>query len=380
MLRKLLIKAIELYGKFGAFLKHRRLRSTVTYKGVAKNYSNGFAMRVSQWLLPEANVERIIDAYNLAVDKMQKEHLYYVSDEWVPLFKKYQGEVIESLRSGDVQSVRQTYANFFRDNISAGLCGLPTNMKRFYRGSASWLDRHWYILDCTWRISHLNEMHPGVRATDLQSPDIGNPYGYYWDGQFVRIGADYQYSFAQILKEQLPQRDSGSVLEIGGGYGGLAYFLLRDCPAGVSYTDIDLPENLALTTFYLMSIFPDANFRLFGENHVAEPETATITLLPSYEIEALTPGNYDVAFNSYSFAEMGFDAAQNYLNHLARLNVDKILHVNHTRNSATKADRLALSDRYLQVSLEESKWNWGRSLTADEYLFIYSRRRYEQQT
>jgi len=44
----------------------------------------------------------------------------------------------------------------------------------------------------------------------------------------------------------------------------MAYYFIRD-NVNSAYIDLDLPENSALTAYYLLKAFPDRRIRLFGE-------------------------------------------------------------------------------------------------------------------
>lgn len=373
ILRRSLIKSIEETGKLGAVFKNRALHSTRAFSENLARFEECFAGRgANSAPVSVEALQRIALAYQLAIEDMHSRHFYYISNEWVPLYRQYQNEHIRALTHGNIDALATTYANFFRERISQGLCGLPTKMERFFNGRASNLDKLWYVGDFTHRLRILREKYPSVTPDDLATTDIGNPYGAFFDGVFVRTGAEYQYAFAQQANALLGRYNSGSLLEIGGGYGGMASYLARLQPY-LRYINIDLPENLALATYYLMSHFPHANFQLYGETATANNANEPIfSMLPSFAIEGLVPKGAMIAFNSYSFAEMSNQAVANYIIQLARLEVKAILHINHTKNSASSADSFDFTSHgYALVSRERSAWNDGRNWLADEFEFLY---------
>ena len=64
----------------------------------------------------------------------------------------------------------------------------------------------------------------------------------------------------QLLKD----KKHCSILELGGGFGSMAYYLMQESN-NATYFDFDLPENFALTAFYLLSSFPNKKIALYGE-------------------------------------------------------------------------------------------------------------------
>ena len=69
------------------------------------------------------------------------------------------------------------------------------------------------------------------------------------------------------------------VVEIGGGFGGLAYHLLR-CRPDVTYIGLDLPEYLLIQSYYLSCTFPDKRILVYQADGPA--------------IDAATLDGYDV--------------------------------------------------------------------------------------
>lgn len=186
------------------------------------------------------------------------------------------------------------------------------------------------------------------------------------------MGADYQFYYADKISKIIKKCKSRRVIEIGGGYGGMAYYLMKTGKVD-QYIDIDLPETLALATFYLMSAYPNENFLLYGEGGIdSNSDNVKFVMLPSFEIEKIKKTEIGLAFNSYSFAEMSKEASVNYIQHIGMLRPEHILHVNHTSNSTTKSDEFHIERfGYTLNSRMESLWNFGRSSTADEFEYHY---------
>ena len=74
-------------------------------------------------------------------------------------------------------------------------------------------------------------------------------------------------------------------MEIGAGYDTMAYYLCRD-KDDLSYVSIDLPENMALTAYYLIRSFPDKKYIFMSQisGNIIEND---IFMLSNTDIERL---------------------------------------------------------------------------------------------
>ena len=324
-----------------------------------------------------AILKRIVISYNKAKIAQQNAPVaYHVGNEWLPIYNHKLRGVMAALAKGNIDELAAMYRSFFRDPCSTGLVGLADNMKmRYFSGNISKRDKLLYLYDVLcryklWRI--LTEDKYSVQC--LASTSIGNPFGFELDGVFVSNGSDYLHYYATEVN-RLAECDQPVVVELGGGYGGMAYFLLRDS-AKITYVDFDLPENLALTSYYLLRAFPTLKVALYGEEELNGDTLRgfRVVLMPNFEIENLPNDSADVVFNSYSLAEMSAEAINKYIKHMTRISKRYFLHVNHTSNSLVKADDFGIEQNgYELLSRKQALWNRGRRLVVDEYEFLYSR-------
>jgi hypothetical protein len=118
---------------------------------------------------------------------------------------------------------------------------------------------------------------------------------------------------------------SGSVVEIGGGFGGLAFHLFRDLGFKASYINFDIPPANLVSKFFLMNVFPEKKFLLYGENK-AEYD---IAIMPHYAIRSCPPKSCDMVFNAHSLAEMGTEQMNEYMSQIDRISKKYFLHFNH---------------------------------------------------
>ena len=328
------------------------------------------------------SLDRIIAAYNAArAVQRTLPAAWQVGNEWLPIYRTHMGPVMKALEERDGAALQRIYENFMRHSCSMGLHGLPVDMERaYFGGRISAIDAAVYRHDAVYRQAHWRALTGGrFSSADLQMPDFGNPYGLFVDGRFIRTGAEYFHHYAHEIARLAADAPGGRprVVELGGGYGGLGYFLARDVP-GLTYVDFDLPENMALTAYFLLSAFPRKKVLLYGEAPLdaAALDGCDIAVLPNFEMRALPDRSVDVVFNSYSLAEMSVETIQAYVPELARACRGHIFHVNHTRHSTSLAgdDFGVPAARFELLAKKPALWNLGRNVDMDEYEFLYRRR------
>ena len=110
------------------------------------------------------------------------------------------------------------------------------------------------------------------------------------------------------------------VAEIGGGFGGCAYFLLsgRD---PCRYVNFDLPEILMIEQYYLMSAFPEKKFLLYGEHQIdfrRALQSYDVILAPNFELPNLPDDSVDFFINTGSLSEMDYATVKEYIDQIAR--------------------------------------------------------------
>jgi putative sugar O-methyltransferase len=319
---------------------------------------------------------RLVAAYKAAKQiQAQSGSAYQVSNEWLPIYSASMSRVMDALNAEDVDTLMAIYNNFFRESCSSGLHGMTLDVPQHFAGDEiNPVLRDAYFQDALHRIKLWLELTEGVcPIADLASNDIGNPYGYSIDGSFVRTGSDYHHYYSKMIGSLIRAAGHKVVAEIGGGFGGMAYFLMRDNP-DLTYVDFDLPENVALTSFYLLSAFPDKKIALFGELDVESADLGAYdaVLLPNFMIGALGPDTVDLTFNSYSLAEMSRETIYTYLRYVNEFTAKFFFHVNHTRNSLVGAAEFPVDrEKFELLFRAPALWNMGRNSDMDEYECLY---------
>jgi putative sugar O-methyltransferase len=175
----------------------------------------------------------------------------------------------------------------------------------------------------------------------------------------------------------LKDSNNKSLVELGAGIGQMAYFLLR-YNEDLTYVDLDLPENAALTAYYLLKAFPSRNIRLFGEIDLENEsiKAGSVLIMPSFEINHLATDSAGVVFNSYSLAEMSQDTIMTYITEFNRITCDRgyFMHINHNKNSLVVADNFGIDHTKFDLLYKiPALWNMGRNSKMDEYEYLYKK-------
>ena len=282
---------------------------------------------------------------------------------------------MSALLNEDLLALQGMYQNFFRDSCSNGLLGLPVNMqKTFFSGKIKDRYKRYFLGDILHRYDlwkqRTDNLYP---AETLISPLVGNPFGYTRDGVFIRSGADYHHYYAHAIKQQLEPGKDHVIAELGAGFVGMAYYLLRD-QSRLSYVDFDLPEALALASYYLMKALPNHPITLYGEADFSKASFggSGIFMMPSFEITKMPAKSVSVSFNSYSLAEMSPSTISVYIEEIATITSNSFLHVNHTRNAIVSADNFGVEEHGFALAKRHfAGWTLGINPKSDEFEYLY---------
>jgi hypothetical protein len=371
------------YG-FAAYRRTRNFiaRSEQRYRNDARfdlgNVTRGFAPRLAGAHDDDRDLmERICAAYERASRAQAGAGTVYAPALWWQrMQERGLTNVRRALTDHDLSSLRVMYQNFFRDPCSTGL------IEQSYSRIAAHSDQpipalrqRFLIADALERLDYWRKLTGNRFAlSDLAGPETGNPFGVEIDGVLVRTGAEYQHYCAQRVAGLMDTPD-GSVAEIGGGYGGMAYYLLRDFPK-MKYIGFDVPESLALTTYYLSKALPQRRLLLYGEGDpIAEYD---VILLPACMLRHTSSQSVDIVFTSQTMALLAPEARAEYLRDIARISRKHFLCIGH-------GDQIHSSMRSEDGSLavletKASAWNDHSAIYPDEFECLYGVEATQQQT
>jgi putative sugar O-methyltransferase len=340
-----------------------------------QNVTTGFASRLDACADDSELILRICNAYIKSVRQPQfSSEVYKATDWWSEIRSRSLQPVIQALMSRDIRTLQRMYQNFFRDPCSTGLLSVPYGMSKAYFGKKiKDVNRHFYLGDSLRRLDYWSSMtQNSFDICVLRDSKIGNPFGICLDDTFIRSGAPYQHYCSYKISSILASNNH-VVAEIGGGFGGMAYYLLRD--RDVTYIDFDVPESIALTSYYLLKAFPHQQVRLFGEAGFADlmADRADVYLMPLSELSSMPSESVDIVFSSHAMSDLSRKALRSYLHTVERITRDSFLYIGN-RLAADAIDEAIRRDYSLSepVQISHSRWNdTGLSGAADELECLY---------
>jgi putative sugar O-methyltransferase len=339
--------------KFAAHGEHR-FRGDARYD--LQHVTDGFLSRIDEMSDDTELLERICTAYIRAVKQQRfAPETYKATEWWQQVRQRSLGPVTQALLTRDIDALRRMYRNFFRDPCSSGLLGAPYGMsKAYFGGKIKDVHRRFYLSHVLYRFDYWMAQTGGrFVLRDLAGPGIGNPFGVLIEGAHISVGSEYAHYCAHRV-DSLLVPENATVAEIGGGFGGMAYYLLRD-RARVTYLDFDIPESIALTSYYLLKAFPQLTFLLYGEEELTKEAIAQadVVLMPVFELATMPPGSVDVTFSSHAMSDISSGALVEYLNNIDRMTRDCLIYIGNSRASETISD--LVSQRYGSFELTETR-------------------------
>jgi hypothetical protein len=319
-------------------------------------------------------LQRICEAWSKAAERQPSAPEPFQPHPWWRAVQRTGLEpVTRALAARDLTALGRIYRNFFRDRCSSGLTGLP--LARIELGtSVSNSTKLLYLIDALHRIDLWTTRTAGRFALGhLTPPDVGNPFGVVLGDAFVRSSSEDQHYCAHRIIELLGSAARPIVAEIGGGFGGMAGYLLRDCP-GVTYVNFDLPETIALASYYLLNSFPEMKATLYGEAELNEQtlQNSQIVLMPGFTLPAMPARSVNVAFNARILSDLSPIALNGYLSEIARTTCGHLLHLNRIEGSLGADEWFAANaPQFELIEKLRSEWNNARTLHPNEMEYLY---------
>jgi hypothetical protein len=343
------------------FASHSEQHFRGDFRYDLKNVTEGFASRIDASSDDTALLKRVCRAYARTISHPEAALACYGPTEWwKELRQTCLGPVMRALQEADIGALRPMYANFFRDRCATGLIGVPYGMsKAYFQGPMLDVHRRSYIGDALYRIDYWLSLTCGrFGLPDLAGPGVGNPFGISIDGTLIQSGSEYHHYCAHKILSRLGTAPSVVIGEIGGGYGGMAYYLLRDGGGRLTYIDFDVPESLALTSYYLLKALPGLEFLLYGEKDLTAEALAAsdIVLLPLFEMARIPVGTLNLTFSSHTIGNLSDDALAEYLGAITGMTREYLLYLGDSR----AAERLSSLGRRQFRLLEARSTGWNR--------------------
>jgi hypothetical protein len=317
---------------------------------------------------------------------------YLPGADWKRLLESQWRRYDAAMERQNVDAAASLLRNFFRNEGLSGFWGGERMFESFAAldgpSSLQRADLMRRQLEA-WRLAL-----PATAFAELDAPLIGNPWGYLVAGALLyEPVCEYHYQahyFASLLSEII----APVILEIGGGFGGLAYHLIKRMP-NVTYIGFDLPQNALLQSYYLSCAFPELRVLVYEEGmtaltreHVANYD---ILILPNFMIPLVDPEVADLIVNVRSLSEMPADTIAEYHRQIDRLGPLFFFHENIFKKRTDgfhgiPSSKFPKLQSFVQVAGSESRWpryNAYSTYPCRENLFVHcsalTRRRHGSQ-
>ena len=278
--------------------------------------------------------ERLIAAYAAALGGRAGEQ-QVDSGVWAWIYETRQRELAHVLDSGDARALASSLASMFRSTYVLGMApGALIDHSQSRLGGRIWrvksVDGLVSLAEALGIVGVQDaEQGSTTRALDdglpalvgqvearlgysIDFPDVGSPHGVSVAGRLLTIDSAEQIYTAvrveQALQQHLTARKAKApkIVEIGGGYGSMAYWFLAGPVTPGRYTIVDLPIVSVLQGYFLSKTLGISEVSLYGE------KPARVVLLPNTAL-ADVQAPYDVLVNKDSMPEMPKDAVLEYL-------------------------------------------------------------------
>lgn len=296
--------------------------------------------------------ERVINAYHAAraAEGCLRSDELPADDAWQEIGDKHHAEFQKLLTKRDVRGVATVLANALQNPVTFGLNWDESNRQAF-EIAAQESDSSGFGLTLADRLISLGEAVGALGAeygdhsvcANLSNAGLTQIYQDIESAVDFRLGvpecfglfgiragrhmvhpmlASHAYA-AWRIRQVLDGLPKARVCEIGGGYGGLAYYVAQSSPK--SYTILDLPIVNALQGYFLgRTIGPEA-VRLFGE----PAGQGALQILPYWEIANIPDDSVDLVVSQESLPEIDRKIAASMLAEAHRITQGLFLSINH---------------------------------------------------
>ncbi len=290
--------------------------------------------------------ERIFNSFKKIKDEQKtKDETYKASSMWQNHIDKDFDFLIESYKKNDIEQFLYFLQNFGNWHRYLGI--ESQNIIHKYSKNLflkSYLKSEIFGGQLNlWKFFNKNK-----NLNDIEMPMYGNQVGAYIDGKFTVIGGFMNDVYAKIILKNLEANNENKILELGGGYGKFAYYIIKRLKK-FTYIDFDIPETLSLASYFLSKCFPNKKNFFYGEQKFDSSivNNYDLIFLPPWEIENIENDSFDFSINKNSLGEIDPDVAKNYIHHIHRTS-KYFFSMNHEyfRNSFENGKRSLINEEY----------------------------------
>ena len=292
------------------------------------NIKGGFADHRQEKYHQRSNPEhlrRIVSAYKAAKHVQGQAALPFeirgLWDEWISINYK---KLITALENENLDELSCIFENILREKCTIGIGGYED-----YRRYRTLLGG--FYIKYVW--SKYRDLLCSIDfdIEKIDFPHVGNPTGVLINGKVISQTTLRHAYHAVEMSMLLCDTPKANIVEIGGGWGGQTHQTLLMNEQISKYILFDIPEVAAISSYFLLSSFPNKKVRLFGEGLISADsyEEYDIAVFPHFSINQLSDSSVDLFYNSCSFSEMDGESSKEYLSIIQRVGCKYFMHDNH---------------------------------------------------
>jgi len=271
------------------------------------------------------DLKRIVASYKAAKRAQSQAALPFeirgLWSEWISINYEKLTTALENENFDELSSI---FENIFREECTIGTGGYDNYRKYKSIFGGFYIKYVW----CKYR-DILSSIGCDIEKIDF--PHVGNQTGVLTNGKVISHETLRHAYYAVEMSALLCDSPEAIIVEIGSGLGGQAYQALLMNNKISKYILFDIPEVAAISSYFLLSAFPNKKVRLYGEGLISadSSEEYDIAVFPHFSINQLSDSSVDLFYNSCSFSEMDGESSKEYLSIIQRVGSKYFLHDNH---------------------------------------------------
>ncbi|MDD2689177.1 MAG: putative sugar O-methyltransferase [Candidatus Omnitrophica bacterium] len=226
-------------------------------------------------------------------------------------------------------------SNFRRTPLSSGTISFPDAPTQREKPWLSGIPLRQKMSGIIYIIKKLHKLnsYKRIKFTELTDNLIGNPCYYRAAKAYLTELSIRNYYYCEAVNriKNSESLDMANIFEIGGGFGSLALKLMTSSSLNIkNYYLLDLPENLALSFYYLKNNGCHTEVVLSEKNYERSNGINKVFLLPPWMLQTYD-FSADLFINILSFQHMTLGNLNFYFNNIERLKIAYLYLMN--RNS-----------------------------------------------
>ena len=280
-----------------------------------------------------AIAERVRSAYRAAAAEARNHPGSSPSGQWDMLIARSYGDLTRALEGDDLRLLSSTLERMFSAPTTAGLSmGGEVGYLSDEAGRDFYVD--WWIDGMYCLASYLGLFREAMDTARSPIDSVADSFEALYAAVGERLGRNPEFPAvcgawgievhgtlvprtswrhlhaAHAMLDETASLGSPRIVEVGGGFGGVAYWAHRLRPDAIRYAIYDFPIMNAVAGYFLLRALPSTSVVLHGEPQEPGPQ---IALLPSWRVFEEPDLGADIAFNQDSLPEMPREAALGYL-------------------------------------------------------------------